>query len=142
MIKNQRANEMQWYKERQNLKQIQSQRHLEVAKATAIMKALNGDSYKVPYDPETPEEKKEKELKEFDAKIWRAQCKMDEAMTMELKGLGVPFFGTEKKLIVKDEEDVSKMPVANVKWSPYITEAQLEVLQKKMVEYLEDLVVN
>ena len=142
MIKNQRAHEMQWYKERQNLKQIQSQRHLDVAKATAILKVLNGDSYQAPYDPETPEEKKEKELNEFDAKIWRAQCKMDEAMTMELKGLGVPFFGTEKKLIVKDEEDVSKMPVANVKWSPYITEAQLEILQKKMVEYLEDLVVN
>lgn len=133
---------MQWYKERQSLKQIQATRHLEVAKATAIMKVLNGDSYQPPVETETPEERKEKELREYDGKIWRAQVNMDEAMAMELKGLGVPFFGTDQRLIVKYEAEISEKPVANLKWSPLITEAQLWLLQKKMVQYLEDLVVN
>lgn len=142
MIKDKRTNEMDWYKERQNLKQKQSVRHLEVAKTNVIMKALNGDSYQQPVESETPEAKKERELYEYDLKIHAAQEKMDRAMALELKRLGVPFFGTDQKLIVPETGDVSKVPAGGAKWSVPVTEAQLSALQKRMTDFLEDLVVN
>lgn len=141
MMKDQRANEMRWYSERQNLKHVHANRAAETAKAESILKSLNQNSYEPLPELETPEEKKERELAEFDRKIYAAQETMAAAMTAELKSLGVPFFGTSESLIVPDDRELSesKLPDGHPKYSPLVTRTELTALQGKMVDLLEDL---
>ncbi|GAM84109.1 hypothetical protein ANO11243_021010 [Dothideomycetidae sp. 11243] len=70
------------------------------------------------------------ELDAFDLKIYRAQCQMNEAMTLELKALGVPFFGTSLDRIVPDDQDVDKDAdrLSNTKGSPRITHVRTSPL--------------
>ncbi|CAK3816949.1 Hypothetical predicted protein [Lecanosticta acicola] len=141
MIKDQRAHEMRWYTERQNLKQTQANRSQSAAKAQSILKSLNTSFYGAPPAPESPEISKEAELADFDRKIYSAQKAMDTAMTAELKSLGVPFFGTKEHLVVSDNPGVSnhKGPEDQPKHSQIVTESQLLDLRRKMVKHLEDL---
>ncbi|EMC92702.1 hypothetical protein BAUCODRAFT_37604 [Baudoinia panamericana UAMH 10762] len=131
MIDNQRQNEIRWYSERQTLKQVQAQR---VPNATK-----NRVSSAQPATPS--EETKQAELTSFDRKIYDAQVSMEEAMATELKGLGVPFFGTDHHLVVLDGIDVTAvdLPEGHPKWSPLVTESELTALKRKMVTHLEDL---
>ncbi|USW55045.1 hypothetical protein Slin15195_G083640 [Septoria linicola] len=141
MIKDQRANEMRWYSERQNLKHVQANRSVEAAKAHSILKSLTTSFYEAPPEVESPEDKKERELLEFDQKIYMAQESMDAAMTAELKSLGVPFFGTDASLVVPDDWDQTRetLPEGHPKWSPLVTTTQMLELRRKMVGHLEDL---
>ncbi|EME88566.1 uncharacterized protein MYCFIDRAFT_209845 [Pseudocercospora fijiensis CIRAD86] len=141
MIKDQRANEMRWYSERQSLKQTQANRSSSAARAQSILKSLNTSFYGSPPEVVEPEVDKERELAEFDQKLYSAQVTMESAMILELKGLGVPFFGTDASLVVSNDSDLSKDANSqnNPKWSPLVTEDQLMVLRRKMVQHLEDL---
>ena len=141
MLKDQRAHEMRWYTERQNLKQTQANRSQSAAKAQSILKSLNTSFYGAPQGPEQMEVNKETELAEFDQKIYSAQKAMETAMTAELKSLGVPFFGTKEHLVVPDDCDMSKhqTPEDHPKYSTIVTESQLLDLKRKMVKHLEDL---
>lgn len=141
MIKDQRAHEMRWYTERQNLKQTQANRSQSAAKAQSILKSLNTSFYGAPQGPEQMEVNKETELAEFDQKIYSAQKAMETAMTAELKSLGVPFFGTKENLVVPDDYDMAEQqtPEDHPKYSTVITESQLLDLKRKMVKHLEDL---
>ena len=95
-------------------------------------------------------EEQEKELERFDAKIFKAQCDMANVMSAELKALGVPFFGTKGSLVVKNLKDTSdNAAIAGVKRPPMsseihlqpgqILETELVKLQRRMLEYLEDM---
>lgn len=141
MIKDQRANEMRWYSERQSLKQTQANRSSSAARAQSILKSLNTSFYGSPPEVVEPEVDKERELAEFDQKLYSAQVAMESAMIQELKGLGVPFFGTDPSLVVSNDRDPSKKsdPQNTPKWSPLVTEDQLMALRRKMVQHLEDL---
>ncbi|KXT18315.1 hypothetical protein AC579_956 [Pseudocercospora musae] len=141
MIKDQRANEMRWYSERQSLKQTQANRSSSAARAQSILKSLNTSFYGSPPEVVGPEVDKERELADFDQKLYSAQVAMESAMVVELKGLGVPFFGTDASLVVSNDRDPSKEPHSqnNPKWSPLVTEDELMMLRRKMVQHLEDL---
>lgn len=129
---------MRWYTERQNLKQTQANRSSSAAKAQSILKTLNTS---FSGSPPTVEVDAEAELAAFDRKIYAAQQDMETAMSAQLKSLGVPFFGTDHKLVVSNEKDPSKeaLPEGHPKWSPLVTESQLLGLRRKMVQHLEDL---
>lgn len=87
--------------------------------------------------PQTQEEK-DAELLDFDEKIYRAQVKMNEAMSAELKSLGVPFFGTRPDC-VKSTEPLQAPSDVRPKWSPLITQTSLRALQSRMIIHLEDM---
>lgn len=140
MIDSQRKHELQWYSERQALKQAQAKRSAASAKAQSILQSLGNGTAAEP--PATQSESdKQVELATFDRKIYAAQAAMEEAMVGELKGLGVPFFGTEASLVVPDGSDASKCQGMEIhaKWSPVVTESDLMALRRKMVGHLEDL---
>lgn len=63
---------------------------------------------------------------------------MDLMMSRELKGLGVPFFGTDPQLIVGESEAQSyrQSPDRPV-WSPKITYKDFVDLRQRMVHHLE-----
>ncbi|EME41761.1 hypothetical protein DOTSEDRAFT_177099 [Dothistroma septosporum NZE10] len=146
MMNDQRNNEMRWYQERQALKQTQANRSTEAAKAHSILKTLNTSFYGSPPEVDPPEVDQKKEMDAFDEKIYSAQEAMENAMLHELKGLGVPFCGTDPKLIVPDEDeentDASPVCVANdvkLKYSQVITKSQMMHMRRKMIEHLETL---
>lgn len=140
-MKDQTANEMRWYTDRQNLKQTQANRSSSAAKAQSILKTLNTSFYETPPTVDQAEVDPEAELAAFDRKIYAAQLDMETAMSGELKALGVPFFGTDQTLVVSDEKDATKEKVldGHPKWSPLVTQSQLLGLRRKMVQHLEDL---
>jgi hypothetical protein len=86
---------------------------------------------------QTPEEDKA-EMDKFDLKVYRASQQMSEVHSLELKKLGVPFFGVNPKLIIANELQqvaASHNPLSQAA----ITEAELLELQGKMIQYLEDM---
>lgn len=142
MMQEQRAHEMRWYQERQALKQTQASRGSSSARALSILQSLNPA-----HIPETELQPKDRleaesaELAAFDGKVYAAQQDMEVGMTAQLKALGVPFFGTNEKLVLEDDHDNSELqlPVSHSKHSPPVTETQLLELRRKMVGHLEDL---
>ena len=85
------------------------------------------------------------ELKEYDKKVHKATREMVDVMSLELKRLGVPFFGVKPDLILPlgtGKPAVRNKPstqVANVPAPQKITEGELLDLQRRMLEYLEDM---
>ena len=140
MIDDQRKHEMRWHSERQNLKMTQANRSSSTAQAQSILQSLGTSQNKTPVGQESSADT-EAELAAFDRKIYDDQQEMETAMTAELKGLGVPFFGTDPDLVVPDGvEGASIQPVGSQsKWSPIVTETQLLELRRRMVGHLEDL---
>ena len=108
MMNDQRKHEMRWYSERQNLKQMQANRKLSSAKAASILQSLGNGTSTAGSADTSSELNDQSELAEYDRKLYSAQASMEEAMTAELKGLGVPFFGTDLNLVVPDGYDMGK----------------------------------
>lgn len=78
------------------------------------------------------------QLKAYDKKVHRAQSEMFNAMSGQLKSLGVPFFGVKPELIANQEE-AGAGANSDAGSRAKITPDELLKLQKKMIEYLEDM---
>lgn len=139
-MQDQRNHEMRWYSERQALKQTQTSRSSSAAKALSILQSLNQGAAGSQVEPQS-EDAKEAELAVFDRKVYAAQASMEAAMTAELKGLGVPFFGTNADLIVADDQHATNADNAlgHPKWSGPVSESELIDLKRKMIGHLEML---
>ncbi|KAF2235399.1 hypothetical protein EV356DRAFT_531843 [Viridothelium virens] len=146
MIRDQRRHEQQWYMQRQDFKQQMASRGKGIQQVQNVLQSL-GSQAKVDTAALTPKEQEE-ELRKFDAKIYKAQCGMANAMSAELKALGVPFFGIEGSLIVKSSNDSSADPVgakglstsSDAPLQPgQIQKEELVKLQRQMLQYLEDM---
>ncbi|KAF2769573.1 hypothetical protein EJ03DRAFT_327178, partial [Teratosphaeria nubilosa] len=140
MIENQRKNEMIWYQQRLDLKKAHAIGPSSSTQVASILANLNGD----PAGPENAvddEAAKQKELADLDRKIYAAQVSMEEAMTAELKGLGVPFFGTDPGLILEERKEGERgvVPVGRLECSRLVTRAEMVGLRRRMVEHLEVL---
>jgi hypothetical protein len=140
MMRDQRSHEMRWYTERQALKQAQTSRSSSAARALSILQSLSQGAARAAVEPQS-DEAKEAELAVFDRKVYTAQHSMEEAMTAELKGLGVPFFGTSLDLVITDDQQaaVATSSASRSKWSLLVTETELLDLKRKMVTHLEML---
>lgn len=140
MIIDQKAHEMRWFTERQNLKLAQAKRNEFATQADSIVATLN-PSFVAPPKVSQSDADKADELAKFDLKIHTAQKTMQNLMSGELKALGVPFFGTDRSLITENNGCMGSRTVEGQRprWSPMITEAQLLHLRRRMVEHLEDL---
>ena len=144
MMEVQRKNEMRWYAERQAVLQTQAKRAKSSAQARSILQSLTNGETTVPAQngAVVDHEAEVRELADFDRKIYAAQVEIEGSMTAELKGLGVPFFGTEGDLVLKDEAQIAQRADGGgdrPKWSPVVTEAELLELRKRMIQHLEDL---
>lgn len=137
MMDTQRQHEMRWYRERQALKQSLGGRERASAQVGEILKDLGGGRETAAPGRVDVEE----QLATFDRKVYAAQVQMETAMTAELKGLGVPFFGTGADAIVGDDEerDAVQAVSGRPKHSPLVTERELRELRRRMVEHLEVL---
>jgi hypothetical protein len=86
---------------------------------------------------QTPEED-QAERDKFDLKVYNACQQMSNFHAAELKRLGVPFFGVSSSLIIAN--DLQQTTAARDPLSKaLITQEELMGLQRKMVQYLEDM---
>ena len=78
----------------------------------------------------------------YDKKVHRACSEMHKAAMNELKGLGIPFFGTLESCLTKSEQGES-LPHAKgregEKSVRKLGEKELRELQRRMLVMLEDL---
>lgn len=141
MIEDQRRHELRWYSERQNLKHTQAKRASSSAQAQSILQSLSTNSTFDQSDQPDNAADNDQELAAFDRKIYDAQQSLESNMVAELKGLGVPFFGTNRNLVVADgvEDQADPATAMRPKWSPLVTETQLLELRRRMVQHLEDM---
>ncbi|KAK4992468.1 hypothetical protein LTR66_006281 [Elasticomyces elasticus] len=141
MIQNQRKNEEDWYKERQKLKKTLSERHHGAEKVRGILTSLGGTTTAASSLSKTDAVDDQAELTAFDRKIYAAQIRMNDAMTAQLKGLGVPFFGTDPAVITPSngtsDVEEKQLHCSRPKWSQPITDLELQKLRSRMVEHLE-----
>ena len=137
MIDEQKKAEKRWYADRQTLRHSRANRERDYDKARALLASLNSQSIQ----PDICLPDMARELADYDRKIYVAQRRMDETMGLELKALGVPFFGTSRDLVVEDHRkgELQDLSSARPKWSPIVTEEQFLELRRRMVGHLEDL---
>ena len=76
----------------------------------------------------------EEQLKAYDRKVHKAQTEMFNAMSGQLKSFCVPFFGVKPELIARGDE-----PTTAGFSKAKVTETELVKLQRRMIEYLEDM---
>jgi hypothetical protein len=70
--------------------------------------------------------------------VYKASQQMSEYYAAEMKKLGVPFFGVSPSLIIANDLQqtyATRDPLSKA----MITQEELLVLQRKMVQYLEDM---
>ena len=85
------------------------------------------------------------ELKRYDMKVYQASIEMVTAMTMELKNLGVPFFGIRVDLLGSQRaEETSpnydaRNDIVQKGSTGRLGGDDLRKLQRRMLELLEDL---
>ncbi|KAI9757289.1 MAG: methylglyoxal reductase (NADPH-dependent) gre2 [Chaenotheca gracillima] len=137
MINVQHEHEKQWWAGRQDLIQRQKARVEGRKKLEDVLRTVGGDSSQD--TPASTEEDNAREITMHNAKVYRASHDMVKAMSTEFKNLGIPFFGTQTRLVEKgralrDSEDQSY-----ARLDGRIYEDDLLKLQRKMVEMLEDL---
>ena len=140
MIEDQRKHEMRWYQERQALKQAQASRANSAAQAQSILQSLSNSGSHASASVEGSVDH-EVELTALDRKVYNAQQEMETGMTAELKSLGVPFFGTDRSLIVSKGVEASELSTTEIQpsWSPKVAESQLLELRRRIIGHLEDL---
>lgn len=99
----------------------------------------------------TAEENKT-ELQTYDAKIYAASRQMAQALTLELRGLGVPFFSLRRDLVASSDDSDSK-DISQGRGDrqeerhghgengerQMLTREELAVLQRRILELLVDL---
>ncbi|KAF2097279.1 hypothetical protein NA57DRAFT_77533 [Rhizodiscina lignyota] len=79
------------------------------------------------------------EAKAYVSKVHMAAVEMHTAMTVELKVLGVPFFGTKPEHVKRNGNREVSQNGGSLTNGVKITERELLDLQRKMVQYLEDM---
>jgi len=156
LIANQHENERQWHASRVALiekqkARVAGKRELDdvlrsvgaVARATS---SGGGSNDGMAGDDKTDMQ----ELQLYDRKVHRAAMQMSKAMTADLETLDVPFFGIEPGLVFNDdgEDDgpetiswkrIRKGDAAKPDRKGKIGKSELRVLQKRMINHLEDM---
>ncbi|EAW11818.1 uncharacterized protein ACLA_005740 [Aspergillus clavatus NRRL 1] len=143
LIQSQHDHERQWWQGREALLTKQKARIEKKKELDAVLRSVGA-----PVDTKqvSTVEEDQAELGNYDAKVYKASRQMAEAMTSELRALRIPFFTLRENLI----SEVSKHPRddASASHSPHgsgstkgdpLTREEVSVLQRRMLELLQDL---
>ncbi|RHZ67899.1 uncharacterized protein CDV56_104012 [Aspergillus thermomutatus] len=144
LIQSQHDHERQWWQGREALLKKQKARVDKKKELDAVLRSVGApvdDTKQV-----STAEEDQAELRNYNAKVYRASKQMAEAMTFELRSLGIPFFTIRKSLI----SDAPRAPQDRISRNYQTSESasqhqvslsrdELSVLQRRMLELLQDL---
>ncbi|PGH13643.1 hypothetical protein AJ79_03491 [Helicocarpus griseus UAMH5409] len=132
LIRSQHDHEKQWWEGRRALLVKQEGRSEKRKQLDEVLRSVGGMVAKNSDGP-TPEDDK-KELDTYDKKVHKALKSMSKALDAELRGLGIPFFAIQHKLV-----ESPSTPTLDTEPSAALTPDQLTALQLRMLQLLEDL---
>jgi Protein of unknown function (DUF2458) len=128
LIKNQHVNERQWWAGREALVAKHENRVESTKKANDLLRSLGGMNGRAEATPSPGAEEEKAELNRYDKKVYAALGQMVAAMDRELTGLRVPFFAIKHDLV-----GISGGAEG------MLSKVELMELQRKMLQFLEDL---
>lgn len=82
-------------------------------------------------------EENQAELKNYDAKVYKASTQMAEALILELRGLGIPFFSIKQSSILDRSPEGGQLSQSGNQ--PTVSRSDLSAFQRRMLELLQDL---
>ncbi|KAJ5577877.1 uncharacterized protein N7459_006841 [Penicillium hispanicum] len=142
LIRSQHSHEQQWWKGREALLQRQQARGDKKKELDAVLRSIGApvDSKEISSLGED-----RAELANYDAKVYKASVQMADALIAELRGLKIPFFVLNQRLI----QDASTSPPGTTvpsqdqsiigATSSKLTKHEVAGLQRRMLELLQDL---
>ncbi|OQD85009.1 hypothetical protein PENANT_c011G07537 [Penicillium antarcticum] len=145
MIRSQHHHERQWFNARDALIRQQRGRPEKQKELDAVLRSIGAPV--ATKEAETAEQEFAAEIAAYDAKVHRAASQMSDALMSELRGLGIPFFKIHPNLIQDSstgtgtpDSGAAKTQESDSTGGPsQITKSDLEGLQQRMLELLEDL---
>ncbi|KAL9619817.1 MAG: hypothetical protein Q9160_005557 [Pyrenula sp. 1 TL-2023] len=140
LIKKQHDHERQWWEGRKALVTKQSGR-VEGKKAVDdLLKAMGGNvgALTATHSSSTTDENAE-ELRKYDGKIYKALTEMARAIDGELRGMSVPFFAIKHDLVMLDNGNQYAVKKGDGGKDIRLSRGELQELQKRMLQLLEDL---
>ncbi|OJD15119.1 hypothetical protein AJ78_04604 [Emergomyces pasteurianus Ep9510] len=132
LIRTQHDHEKQWWEGRQALLSKQAGREEKKKQLDEVLRSVGG---MVANDSDGPSPEDDKiELDTYDKKVYKALTTMSKALDAELRGLGIPFFTIQHKLVDSSFEPASDSPSSEL-----LKPDDLTALQLRMLQLLEDL---
>ncbi|OJJ81141.1 uncharacterized protein ASPGLDRAFT_133324 [Aspergillus glaucus CBS 516.65] len=134
LMQSQHDHEKQWWQGREALCKKQKARGEKKKELDEVLRSVGApvDSSK---GVSTAEED-QTELNTYDAKIYAASNQMAQALTLELRGLGIPFFSIKRDLVTDDHKNNDDHDKQHKDKLP---RDELSALQLRMLELLQDL---
>lgn len=132
LINEQHKHEEQWWAQRQAIVTKHAGRAGNQSKVADILKELGGLAAPVVQVDDAADKN---ELEAFDKKVYRSLVQMAADFDGQLRKLGVPFYAIKHDLVVRDGGKTEKGASTRK-----IDKTGLGELQKRMLQYLEDLV--
>ena len=134
LINEQHKHEEQWWKQRQELMAKHASRPGNQTKVADILKELGGLSVPIAKVDEAADRS---ELETYDKKVYKSLNQMAVDFDGQLRKLGVPFFAIKHDLVMTE-----KTNVRNGGEGVKLDKGELRELQKRMLQILEDLLID
>ncbi|OXV09171.1 hypothetical protein Egran_03067 [Elaphomyces granulatus] len=157
MIQSQHDHEKKWWQGRVALMEKQATRAEKKKRIDEVLRSVGAPVDATTTKNELPSaEENERELKHYDAKVYKTSVDLAKAVDSELRSLNIPFFAIKHSLVVvvattttttttlteKDEKNPKSETVAlavAAEKKDTISKDELLVLQRRMLELLENL---
>lgn len=133
LIKQQQQHEEQWWTQREAIVTKHKGREGSNNKVAGILKELG--SLAVPI-AKVDEAADRSELETFDRKVYKSLVQMSADFDSQLRKLGIPFYAIKHDLILLGNES------GEVSTRGRLDKGELRELQKRMLQYLEDLLMD
>lgn len=133
LIKQQQQHEEQWWAQREAIVAKHNGREGSNNKVADILKELGGLAVPIAKVDEAADRS---ELETFDKKVYKSLVQMSADFDSQLRKLGVPFYAIKHDLILLGNE------TGEVSTKGKLDKGELRDLQKRMLQYLEDLLMD
>lgn len=133
LIKQQQQHEEQWWTQREAIITKHKGREGSNNKVADILKELGGLAVPIAKVDEAADKN---ELETFDRKVYKSLVQMSADFDSQLRRLGVPFYAIKHDLILLGNES------GEVSTKGKLDKGELRDLQKRMLQYLEDLLMD
>ncbi|RJE18923.1 hypothetical protein PHISCL_08741 [Aspergillus sclerotialis] len=135
LIQSQHNHEKQWWQGRETLVEKQRARVEKKKELDVVLRSV-GAPVDTTKEVSTVEEN-QAELKNYDAKVYKASIQMAEALTLELRTLGIPFFSIRQSFISDRSPKGDQLGQSGNQ--PTVLRSDLSAFQRRMLELLQDL---
>lgn len=132
-MKQQQQHEEQWWTQREAIVAKHKGREGSNNKVVDILKELGGLAVPIAKVDEAADRN---ELETFDRKVYKSLVQMSADFDSQLRRLGVPFYAIKHDLILLGNES------GEVPTKGKLDKGELRDLQKRMLQYLEDLLMD